>query len=58
MSKKITVDETYLTYQAKGFVSQNLRGISKDKIGIVCAIDEDRNYVVHTADRGGPPLAS
>lgn len=28
--------------------------ISKDKIGIACTIDEDGNYVVHTADRGRP----
>ena len=34
LSKKIALDETYLTYQAKGFVNQNRRGISKDKIGI------------------------
>ena len=54
LSKKIALDETYLTYQAKGFVNQNRRGISKDKIGIACAIDEDGNYVVHTADRGRP----
>lgn len=54
LSKKIALDETYLTYQAKGFVNQNRRGISKDKIGIACAIDEHGNYVVHTADRGRP----
>ncbi len=54
LSKKIALDETYLTYQAKGFVNQNRRGISKDKIGIACAIDEDGNYIVHTADRGRP----
>ena len=30
LSKKIALDETYLTYQAKGFVNQNRRGISKD----------------------------
>lgn len=54
LSKKIALDETYLTYQAKGFLNQNRRGISKDKIGIACAIDEDGNYVVHTADRGWP----
>lgn len=54
LSKKIALDETYLTYQAKEFVNQNRRGISKDKIGIACAIDEDGNYVVHTADRGRP----
>ena len=53
MSKKIALDETYLTYQAKG-LNKNRRGISKDKIGIACAIDEDGNYVVHTADRGRP----
>lgn len=53
-SKQIALDETYLTYQAKGFVNQNRRGISKDKIGIACAIDEAGNYVVHTADRGRP----
>ena len=51
---KLLVKPTYLTYQAKGFVNQNRRGISKDKIGIACAIDEDGNYVVHTADRGRP----
>ena len=27
LSKKIALDETYLTYQAKGFVNQNRRGI-------------------------------
>ena len=43
LSKKIALDETYLTYQAKGVVNQNRRGISKDKIGVVCAIDEDGN---------------
>ncbi len=47
-----------LTYQAKGFVNQNRRGISKDKIGIACAIDEDGNYIVHTQQTEvGPPLA-
>lgn len=51
LSKKIALDETYFTYQAKGFVNQNRKGISKDKIGIVCAIDEDGNYIVHTAAR-------
>lgn len=54
LSKKNELDETYLTYQDKGFVNQNRRGISKDKIGIACAIDKDGNYVVHTADRGRP----
>ena len=54
LSKKIALNETYLTYQAKGFVNQNRRGISKDKIGIACAVDEHGNYVVHTADRGRP----
>lgn len=54
LSKQIALDETYLTYQAKGFVNQNRRGISKDKIGIACAIDEAGNYVVHTANRGRP----
>lgn len=57
LSKKFALDETYLNYQTKGFVNQNRRGINKDKIGIACAIDEDGNYVVHTADRGRPPLA-
>lgn len=54
LSKEIELDETYLTYQAKGYVNQNRKGISKDKIGIACAIDKDGNYVVHTADRGRP----
>lgn len=54
LSEEITLDETYLNYQAKGYENKNRRGISKDKIGIACAIDKDGNYVIQVADRGRP----
>lgn len=35
LSKKIALDETYLTDQAKVLINQNRRGISKDKMEIM-----------------------
>lgn len=49
LSKQVALDETYLNYQAKDYENQKRRGISKDKIGIACAIDIEGNYVLYNA---------
>lgn len=54
----VEIDETFLTYQAKGYINQNKRGISEDKIGITCAIDNHGHFIVHTGDRGRPQSKS
>lgn len=48
------LDETYLTFQNKGYIAKGKRGISEDKIGIACAIDKYHHTVLAVADRGRP----
>ncbi len=48
------LDETYITYEKKGYVRKEKRGISEDKIGIACVIDIYDNIVLSVADRGRP----
>ena len=50
----LKIDESTELLATKTFDDYDTNEISKDKIGIACAIDEDGNYVVHTADRGRP----
>lgn len=52
LKDKVELDETFMTYQSKGYENQHRHGISDDKIGIDCAIDEEGNYVLHVGDRG------
>lgn len=54
LTDEAEIDETFLNYLEEGYVKQNKRGISEDKIGIACAIDKHDNTVLAVADRGRP----
>lgn len=54
LSDEAELDETFLTYEQKGYVKRGNRGISEDKISIACAIDIHDNIVLSVADRGRP----
>lgn len=51
---RIELDETYISYQEKGYERKGKRGLSEDKIAIACAIDNHGHTVLGVGDRGRP----
>lgn len=54
----VTLDDTYLNYEEKDYVSKRKRGISEDKIDIACAVDIHDHSIISVADRGRPTSKS
>lgn len=50
----VELDETYITFQEKGYTKTGKRGLSEDKIAIACAVDSKGNNIVSVGDRGRP----
>lgn len=54
LSNVVELDETYITFQEKGFKKTGKRGLSEDKIAIACAVDSNGNNILSVGDRGRP----